>query len=67
MEVCGRKGGDRVRLNILGSGSEGNTYLIEINNEILILDCGIGLKDAKIAINFDLSKIVGCFISHSHG
>lgn len=56
-----------MRLNILGSGSEGNTYLIEIDNEVLILDCGIGLKDAKIALNFDLSKIVGCFISHSHG
>ena len=67
MEICRRKGGGYVRLNILGSGSDGNTYLIECDGEVLILDCGIALKETKIALNFDLSKIVGCFISHSHG
>lgn len=56
-----------MRLHVLGSGSEGNTYLVNCDNDILILDCGISLKDTKIALNFDLSKIVGCFISHSHG
>lgn len=56
-----------MRLTVLGSGSSGNCYLVECDNEILILDCGISLKEVKKTLNFDLSKIVGCVISHSHG
>lgn len=53
-------------LKTLSSGSIGNCYLLECNNEILILDCGISIKDIKIGLNFDLSKIVGCVVTHSH-
>lgn len=56
-----------MRLTVLNSGSDGNGYLLECGNEVLILECGVPLMDAKIALNFDLSKIVGCYISHSHG
>lgn len=56
-----------MHLTVLGSGSNGNTYLLESNDEVLILDCGISLIEVKKSLNFDLSKIVGCFISHSHG
>ena len=55
-----------MRLNVLGSGSEGNTYLVNCDGEILILDCGISLKEAKIALNFDLTNVVGCFVTHNH-
>ncbi len=53
-------------LKCLASGSSGNCYLLECENEILILDCGIGIKDIKIGLNFDLSKVVGCVVTHSH-
>lgn len=56
-----------MRLTVINSGSDGNTYLLESNNEILILDCGMSMKEVKKALNFDLSKIVGCFITHAHG
>ena len=55
-----------MKLNVLGSGSDGNTYLVDCDGDVLILDCGISLKETKIALNFDLSKVVGCFISHNH-
>lgn len=55
-----------MRLTVLNSGSDGNGYLLECNDEILILECGVPLMDAKIALNFDLSKIVGCYCSHKH-
>ena len=55
-----------MKLKCLGSGSSGNCYLLECNNEILILDCGINIKDIKVGLNFDLSKIVGCVVSHAH-
>lgn len=56
-----------MRIDVLNSGSDGNCYLVECENEVLILDCGVSAKEVKKALNFDLSKIVGCFISHSHG
>lgn len=55
-----------MKLKCLSSGSIGNCYLLECNNEILILDCGISIKDIKVGLNFDLSKVVGCVITHSH-
>lgn len=56
-----------MRLTVLNSGSSGNGYLLECGNEILIVECGVPFMEVKKALNFDLSKIVGCFISHSHG
>lgn len=55
-----------MNLKCLGSGSSGNCYLLEHENEILILDCGLSIKDIKIGLNFDLSKVVGCVVTHAH-
>lgn len=51
---------------VLGSGSSGNCYLLEHNGDVLILDCGIPVKDIKIGLNFNISNVVGCAITHSH-
>lgn len=53
-------------IKVLASGSKGNCYLIETSKEILILECGIAWKDIVCNLNFDLSKVVGCLISHQH-
>lgn len=53
-------------LTVLGSGSDGNGYILECGGEALILDCGVSPKQAKLALDFDISKVVGCFISHRH-
>lgn len=55
-----------MKLKCLASGSSGNCYLLECKNEVLILDCGIGIKDIKIGLDFDLSKVVGCVVTHAH-
>jgi phosphoribosyl 1,2-cyclic phosphodiesterase len=34
-------------LNVLASGSSGNSYLLSCDNETLILDCGIPIKEIK--------------------
>ena len=54
-------------LKVLGSESAGNCYLLETDNEVLIVEAGIRLQEIKLALNFDLSKVIGCLISHSHG
>lgn len=53
-------------IKVLASGSSGNCYLLETSNETLILECGISFKDIKKGLNFDLSKVVGCLVSHEH-
>lgn len=53
-------------LKVLGSSSHGNCYILENEAEALIIECGIGFKEAKISLDFDVSKIVGCIISHEH-
>lgn len=53
-------------IKCLASGSSGNCYLLENDNEILILDCGIPIKAIKQGLNWDISKVVGVLVSHGH-
>lgn len=55
-----------MNIKVLSTGSQGNCYLLECNNQILILDCGIPVKNIKVCLDFDLSKVVGCVVTHSH-
>lgn len=55
-----------LKLKCLGSGSSGNCYLLSTETETLILDCGIPIIEIKKGLNFDLSKVVGCVVTHSH-
>lgn len=56
-----------MRLKCLGSGSSGNCYLLENDTECLVIEQGISFREVKIALDFDISKIVGAVQSHSHG
>ena len=58
-----------MKLYILGSSSKGNCYLLqsEKTGEVLILEAGIKLQEIKKALNFNISTIVGCCITHEHG
>ncbi len=55
-----------MKLTVLDSGSIGNCYLLENNNECLVIECGIPFKFVKQALSFDILKIVGVIASHSH-
>ena len=55
-----------MKLKVLSTGSNGNCYLLQTETETLILDCGISIKEIKKGLNFDLSKVVGCVVTHSH-
>lgn len=56
-----------MKLHVLGSSSNGNSYILEGNSQTLLIECGLPLKDVKKALNFDLSNVVGVVCSHSHG
>lgn len=57
-----------MKVTVVGSGSSGNGYLIESQNEILILELGCHMHDYLEALNYDegMRKVVGCLVSHRH-
>lgn len=56
-----------MKLKIINSGSKGNAYLLYNKQEALLIECGVNIKDIKQALKFDLSKLVGCIVTHEHG
>ena len=55
-----------MRLICLGSSSTGNGYILEAENEALMIECGINMQEVKKALKWDISKIVACIVSHRH-
>ena len=53
-------------LKCLGSSSSGNCYLLFRNDEVLILDAGIPIKDIKRDLNWQLGGIQGVLCTHGH-
>lgn len=55
-----------MKLKVIGTGSKGNCYLLESETETLIIEAGVKITDIKKALKFDLSKVVGCIVTHEH-
>lgn len=54
-------------LKVVGSGSKGNTYIIEAGGEHLLLDLGCKWSDILNGLNYKIDKVVGVLVTHSHG
>lgn len=55
-----------MKLKVLGSSSKGNCYLLQSQEETLVLECGIRYKDILKGLNFNLKNVVGCLVTHEH-
>lgn len=55
-----------MKLKVLGSSSSGNGYLLYNDNECLVIEAGVKLSQVKEALDFNISRIAGCLISHCH-
>ena len=56
-----------MKFDQLYSSSSGNLYLATAaNGRRLMIECGVTWPKLQKALNYDLSGIVGCFVSHSH-
>jgi phosphoribosyl 1,2-cyclic phosphodiesterase len=53
-------------LKVIGTGSEGNCYLLTVGDEVLVIEAGVNFTAIKKALNFDLSKVMGVLITHEH-
>jgi phosphoribosyl 1,2-cyclic phosphodiesterase len=54
-------------LKVINSNSQGNCYILETENSALLIECGVAFSEIKEAINFNISKIDACLITHEHG
>ena len=52
-------------LNVLGSGSSGNGYILTNDSgDSLIIELGVKWDEYLRALNYDISKVAGCLVSH---
>ena len=54
-------------IDVYGSSSEGNAYLVGDGTTHLLIECGIPYNDLKVKSNFFDPMPSACLISHSHG
>lgn len=53
-------------LRCLASGSQGNAYILECKNETLLIELGMSWNDVLKGLNYDLTKVLACLVSHRH-
>ena len=56
-----------MKLTVIGTGSSGNCYVIQDEHEAIILEAGMSLAKVKQVLDFNVGKVAGCLITHSHG
>lgn len=56
-----------MKIQVLGSSSKGNGYILTEGDETLVIEAGVSLSEVKQALEFDISGIKGVCISHFHG
>ena len=55
-----------VKMTVLASGSQGNGYLLEAESSCLVIEAGVRLTEVKKALDYNISKVCGCIITHEH-
>lgn len=53
-------------LRVIGSGSSGNAYILQCNNETLLIELGMPWKDILKGLNYKIEDVAGCLVSHEH-
>ena len=55
-----------MNLHVINSNSQGNAYILQNEDEALLIECGVNFKEIKKGLNFNISKVVGCLVTHEH-
>lgn len=56
-----------MEIDVFASGSSGNCYRIRDGTTSLLLECGIPIKRIQEDLDYHLTDIDACLISHEHG
>ena len=54
-------------LDVIASGSKGNAYILQNEQEALLIEAGVRFDAILKALDFNPAKVAGCLISHEHG
>lgn len=54
------------KLITLGSSSSGNCYILDCDNEQLIIELGVSWKEILKGLDYNLTKVRACLTSHIH-
>lgn len=55
-----------MKIQVLGTGSSGNCYKVKIGRATLLLECGLPFKVIQKKLNFKVSEIDACLVTHEH-
>lgn len=55
-----------MKLEIIGSSSSGNCYVLQNDHEAIIIELGCKIQAVKKAVNWNLGKVKCAIVSHSH-
>ncbi len=56
-----------MELEVIGSGSSGNCYILRGEDESIVLEAGASFKEFTRAIGDGLRNVRACLVSHEHG
>lgn len=56
-----------IEITALASGSTGNCYHITDGHTRLLLECGITYREIQQGLNYQVTSLAGCLVSHEHG
>lgn len=56
-----------MNVQVIGSGSSGNSYFLESSGHTLLLDAGLPMVRLQNGTNHQLADVDGVMITHSHG
>lgn len=55
-----------MQIEVLGSSSAGNAYIVSDGQTSLLLECGLPMRDMLTKSDFRVAQVSGCLISHLH-
>lgn len=55
-----------LEVNVIASGSRGNTLWLSDGETQLLIDCGVKYRTIQEALNFMTTDIAACLVSHEH-
>lgn len=55
-----------MQIEVLGSSSAGNAYLVSDGASSILLECGLPLRDMQIKSDFRIANVDACLVSHLH-
>lgn len=53
-------------LKVIGSGSSGNCYVLQCSQETLLIELGVKWDKILKGLNFNIERVRGMLVSHSH-